>query len=124
MSLPRLYAIVFGVVYTAVGLIGMAVSSSLAVGTLLVFQVNIVHNLIHLVVGLAGIAAFLTGRQVIYCRVMAVVFALVAVAGFLPQPLLGLAPIGGFDILLHAATAVLAGIAGWAYAGRMSRSAA
>lgn len=124
MTLSRLYAIVFGVVYTAVGLVGMAVSSSLAVGTLLIFQVNLVHNLIHLVVGLAGIAAFASGRQVLYCRVMAVVFALVAVAGFLPQPLLGVVPIGGFDILLHAATAVLAGIAGWAYAGGMRRSAA
>lgn len=124
MNLSRLYAIVFGVVYTAVGLVGFAVSSSLAVGTLVVFQVNIVHNLIHLVVGLAGIAAFATGRQVAYCRAMAVVFALVAVAGFLPQPLLGLVPIGGFDIPLHAATAVLAALAGWAYAGGMRRSAA
>lgn len=124
MNLSRLYAIVFGVVYTAVGLIGFAVSSSLAVGTLVIFPVNIVHNLIHLVVGLAGIAAFLTGRQVAYCRAMAVVFAVVAVAGFLPQPLLGLVPIGGFDIPLHAATAVLAAVAGWAYTGRMRQSAA
>jgi hypothetical protein len=49
---------------------------------------------------------------------MAVLFAVLAVAGFLPQPLLGLVPLGGTDILLHAATALLGAVAGWLYRPR------
>lgn len=124
MTLARLYAIAFGAVYTAVGLIGFAVSSTLATANLVIFPVNVLHNLVHLLVGLAGIAAFATGRQVAYCRAMAVVFALVTVAGFLPQPLLGVLPIGGADIPLHAATALLAALAGWAYVGAARRQPA
>ncbi|MBO0681881.1 MAG: DUF4383 domain-containing protein [Candidatus Dormibacteraeota bacterium] len=124
MNLARLYAIAFGAVYTVVGLIGFAVSSTLATANLVIFPVNVLHNLVHLVVGLAGIAAFATGRQVAYCRAMAVVFALVTVAGFLPQPLLGVLPIGGADIPLHAATALLAALAGWAYVGAARRQPA
>ena len=124
MNLARLYAIAFGAVYTAVGLIGFAVSSTLATANLVIFPVNVLHNLVHLLVGLVGIAAFATGRQVAYCRAMAVVFALVTVAGFLPQPLLGVLPIGGADIPLHAATALLAALAGWAYVGAARRQPA
>jgi hypothetical protein len=46
---------------------------------------------------------------------MAVLFAILTVAGFLPQPLLGIVPLGGADIPLHAATAILAALAGWLY---------
>ena len=124
MNLARLYAIVFGVVYTAVGLIGFAVSTTLATADLLVFPVNVVHNLVHLLIGLLGIAAFATGRQIAYCRGMAVAFTVLTVAGFLPQPLLGLVPLGGADIPLHAASAILAALAGWAYVGTARRQPA
>ena len=115
MNLPRIYAIAFGVVYAIVGLIGFGVSSTLATANLIVFPVNVLHNIVHLLVGLVGIAAFMTGRSVAYSRGMAVLFAILAIAGFLPQPLLGLVPLGGADIALHAATAVLGALAGWAY---------
>jgi hypothetical protein len=120
VNIPRLYAIVFGVVYTIVGLLGFTVSTTLATANLIIFPVNLPHNLVHLAFGLAGIAAFLTGRSVAYARGAAVLFAVLALAGFLPQPLLGLVPLGGYDIALHAATAVLAAIAGFAYMGSRS----
>jgi len=63
MSLPRIYAIVFGVVYTLVGLVGFAVSSTLEVYTLIIFPVNVLHNIVHLLVGIIGIAAFLTAAR-------------------------------------------------------------
>jgi hypothetical protein len=123
MNLTRTYAIVFGVVYTLVGLVAMAASSTLATGTLIIFPVNVVHNLVHLAVGLLGIAAFFTGMSVLYSRFMAVLFAILVVAGFLPQPLLGIVPLGGWDILLHLATAVLGAVAGWMYVSRGSEPA-
>lgn len=129
MSLPRIYAIVFGVVYTLVGLVGFAVSSTLEVSTLILFPVNVLHNVVHLLVGIIGIAAFLTGRSVLYARGMAVLFAILAVAGFLPTDsagrFLGLVPLGGTaDIVLHAATALLGGLAGFAFANREERAVA
>ena len=118
MNLSRTYAIVFGVVYTLVGLVGLAVAPTLATATLIVFPVNVLHNAVHVLVGVAGIAAFLSGRTVEYARVVAVLFAVLTLAGFLPQPLLGLVPLGGLDIALHAATALLAVAAGWFYRPR------
>jgi hypothetical protein len=113
MDLSRIFAIVFGVVYTLVGAIGFLVAPDLATGTLVVFPVNVLHNLAHLLVGVLGIAAFMSARTVEYARFMAVLFAILTIGGFLPQPLLGLIPLGGPDILLHAATAALAAAAGW-----------
>src|SRR5262245_54780540 len=124
MNLSRTYAVAFGVVYTIVGLIGFAFSTTLATANLLVFPVNVLHNVVHLAVGLLGVGAFLTGRTVPYARAMAVLFAVLTLAGFLPQPLLGLVPLGGADIVLHALTAILAGVAGWAYSSGAARRAA
>ena len=118
MNLSRIYAIVFGVVYTLVGLVGLLVAPTLATATLVVFPVNVLHNAVHIVVGLIGIAAFVSGRTVEYARGMAILFLVLVIAGFLPQPLLGLVPLGGLDIGLHAATAILAAAAGWLYRPR------
>ncbi len=115
MNLSRTYAIVFGVVYTLVGLIGFTVSTTLATATLIIFPVNVLHNVVHLAFGVAGIAAYLGRWTVPYCRGAAVLFAILAIAGFFPQPFLGLVPLGGYDIGLHAITAILAAVAGWAY---------
>lgn len=115
MNLARIYAIAFGVVYTLVGIAGFFVAPTMAVHDLVIFPVNALHNVVHLAAGLAGIAFFLSNRAVAYCRGMAIVFAVFVVAGFLPQPFLGLVPLGGYDIALHALTAVLALVAGWIY---------
>lgn len=116
MNLARIYAITFGAVYAVVGLVGFAVAPTLETHNLVIFPVNLIHNSVHLLVGLAGLAAFFTAREVLYSRGVAIVFAVLVVAGFLPQPLLGLVPLGGWDIALHAATAILGGLAGWMYA--------
>jgi hypothetical protein len=116
MNVSRTYALAFGAVYTLVGIIGFAVAPTMQTHDLIIFPVNAVHNAVHLAVGLVGLAAFFTARDVVYGRGMAILFAVLTVAGFLPQPLLGLVPLGGWDIALHAATALLGGVAGFLYA--------
>lgn len=118
MNLARIYAVVFGVVYTLVGVVGLLVAPTLTTATLIVFPVNVLHNAVHLLVGLAGIGAFLSGRTLEYARGMAVLFLVLTLAGFAPQPALGLVPLGGLDVGLHAATALLAAAAGWLYRPR------
>jgi hypothetical protein len=119
MNLSRIYAVAFGAVYTLVGLLGFAVSTTLMTANLIVFPVNLLHNLVHLLVGVVGLGAYFTGQTAVYTRGMAILFAILTVAGFLPQPLLGLVPLGGADIPLHAATALLAAAAAWLYRPRM-----
>lgn len=115
MNVSRIYALAFGAVYTLVGVLGFAVAPTLETHNLIIFPVNALHNGVHLLVGLAGLAAFFTAREVIYGRGMAGLFAVLVIAGLLPQPLLGLVPLGGWDIGLHAATAVLGAVAGFVY---------
>jgi hypothetical protein len=53
-------ALVFGAIYTLVGLAGFLVSDTFAAtddNTLLGFEVNNLHNIVHLLIGLALIAA-------------------------------------------------------------------
>ena len=117
-SLSKTYALVFGGVYTLVGILGFFVSTTLATATLIIFPVNVVHNIAHLVlIGLAGLAAYFLGRAVEYARAMTVLFAILVVAGFLPQPFLGIIPLGGWDIALHLLSGVAAFVAGWVSMG-------
>lgn len=125
MNLSRIYAVASGTVYTLVGLVGFTVSTTLATANLIVFPVNALHNVVHLLIGLLGLGAYFTGQTVTYARWMAILFGILTVAGFLPQPLLRLVPLGGTDIPLHAATALLAAAAGWMYRpGTVERTAA
>lgn len=124
MNVSRIYALAFGAVYTLVGIVGFAVAPTLQTHDLVIFPVNALHNAVHLAVGLVGLAAFFAGRETQYGRGMAVLFAILAVAGFLPQPLLGLVPLGGWDIALHAATAILGAAAGFVYAAPSRRPTA
>lgn len=125
VSLSKSYAVVFGAVYTLVGLLGFLVSTSLATGTLIIFPVNLPHNLAHLVlIGIPGLVAYFIGRTVEYARAMTVLFAVLVVAGFLPQPFLGIIPLGGWDIALHALSGIAAAAAGWlAYGATRARTA-
>lgn len=58
----QIIALVVGIAYTAVGLIGFAVTGfdDFAAGDtgekLLIFELNPLHNIVHLVIGLAGLA--------------------------------------------------------------------
>jgi Domain of unknown function (DUF4383) len=81
------------------------------------FPVNVLHNIVHLAIGLLGIAAWRGGEgiAVTYARALAVVYAVLTVMGLIPglKTVFGLIPIHGHDVWLHAATAVLAAYFGF-----------
>lgn len=127
----RNFALFLGIVYVVIGVLGFIPGITqtpppdappLAVGAgygylLGIFPINIVHNLIHLVVGVWGIAAaraWDTAR--LYARTLAVVFAVLTVMGLIPglNTVFGLAPLFGVDIALHLLTALAAAYFGWA----------
>jgi hypothetical protein len=114
-STVQTVAFVFGAIYLAAGILGFlpflggsyTQTSSALLG---LFSVNLLHNLVHVVIGIAGLAAassLANSRR--FCQVVGVILLLLGVIGIpLPSPL-GLLNIGGLDIALHLVTgAVLA----------------
>jgi hypothetical protein len=126
----RYFALIFGIIYGLVGVMGFFPGlltppgpgdPPLAVdalhGHLLgIFPVNILHSIVHLITGVAGIIAartFVGARA--YCRVVAIVYALLVVMGLIPglNTTFGLIPIYGNDVWLHVLVSASNAIFGW-----------
>ncbi len=131
----RYFALVLGIFYTIIGVLGFfpplitdtqPISGTLAVdlfsGRLLgIFPVNILHNLVHLAVGIWGIVAYRGYvTSIVYSKTVAILFGVLTVMGLIPvfSTTFGLIPLFGADILLHAGTAILGAYFGF-YAARV-----
>lgn len=134
MSAPT-FALIIGLAFTGAGLLGFipslvmpapagapATSVALAHGYFLgLFPVNALHNLVHVAVGLAGLAAWAGALSAVgFARGLAVLYAVLAVMGAIPglNTVFGLIPIHGHDIWLHALTAAAAAYIGFRSAVR------
>jgi hypothetical protein len=134
------FALLFGIVYALVGVLGfvpgflqptpaeapgLVVTSSY--GYLLgIFPVNALHNLVHIVTGLIGIVGSRASNSArLYSRCVAIVFGVLTIMGFVPglNTTLGLIPLFGADVMLHALTTLAASYFGW-FAGdaRLARA--
>ena len=122
-------AMVFGVVFSLVGVLGFFPSPpvpgapplsvehghGMALG---LFPINTLHNVVHLLFGVLGIAAsrgvLMSARG--YFQLVAVAYALLVILGLLPatQTTFGLIPIWGNDVWLHALIAAGAAYFGFA----------
>jgi hypothetical protein len=111
----RLIATVFGAVYLLVGLVGFAVTSGVGFfssegANLIIFEVNPLHNVIHLAIGAALLYAGVTDIQLARTVNTAVgaVYLLVGILGlFLLSSPLNIIALNGADNVLHLASAVL-----------------
>ena len=126
----RTFALIFGIVFLAVGVLGFVpgVVQPLHAGHEPVmgnagqlfglFPVNELHNAVHVLFGLWGLAASRSlAGAVAYGRGVAIIYALLTVAGFIPglSTLFGLVPLYGNDIWLHALLALVGAYFGWAH---------
>src|SRR5690242_1548224 len=126
----RYFAIVAGVVYTIVGVLGFlpgivqapmpdmpTMSVNTGYGLLLgLFPINVLHNLVHLAVGIAGLLCYRSGRSAkTFSRVLAIFYGLLTIMGLFAglNTVFGLVPIFGNDVWLHAVTALIAIYFGW-----------
>lgn len=126
----RYFALIGGIVYALVGLLGFIPGThplpmdapQLAVdagyGFLLgLFPINILHNIVHLAIGVWGILSYRSyaGSRA-FARGLAILYALLAIMGLIPglNTTLGLIPIFGHDVWLHALTAIAAAYFGFA----------
>ena len=118
----QLYALLFGIVLLAIGILGFIADSSFGTGTdvdgsdFIVFEVNGWHNLVHILSGLLGIAL---ARRRDTARAYAVgfgaVYLVVTIWGFVTgDQVLWLIPVDDADNVLHlliAAAGLAAGLA-------------
>lgn len=95
---------VLGVVFVIIGVAGFFFSSSMDEAAMFgLFPVNILHNIVHLFLGLWALAAarsFAGAKS--YAQIVGVIYIALAVLGFVSPDGFGLVPIGGNDIWLHA----------------------
>src|SRR5688500_16772128 len=99
----QLYALLFGIVLLAVGIIGFFVNSSFDTGSnvqgddLIVFEVNGWHNLVHIASGLVGIALARTNATArLFALGFGAVYLVVTIWGFATgDQVLGLIPVNG-----------------------------
>ena len=136
----RMFALIFGAVYGLVGLLGFVpgiTTPPTDPGTLAVeaghghilglFPTNIVHNLVHVAVGVWGLASYRDfGMARLFSRANAVLFGLLTVLGLIPglNTLFGLVPLYGHDVWLHALSAGLSAYFGFVAPARETQTAA
>jgi hypothetical protein len=98
----------FGGVFVLIGVIGFfSGSMTMATGNEFgVFPVNVVHNVVHILIGLWGLNSARTeAGAAMYGKVAGAIFILLGIAGLgllsAERPLGGFMPLGGYDHLLH-----------------------
>lgn len=122
-------ALIFGVIYLLAGIAGFlpflgGSYTQTSSGLFNIFQVNLLHNLVHVVIGIAGLAAassLANSRR--YCQVVGVILLLLGVLGIFVATPLSLINIGGLDIALHLVSGAVLAYFGFA-APVSTRSAA
>jgi hypothetical protein len=126
----RTFALIFGIVFLAVGAAGFIPGLTDMTATpdasltmrqgygheLGMFPVNLLHNIVHLLFGIWGILAYrsYSGARM-YARAVAILYALLTILGLLPatHTTFGMIPIYGADVWLHALLALIAAYFGW-----------
>ena len=121
-TLTQKAAMVFGVVFLLVGLLGLLLPGGTAMEAgmdeaprlLGLFPVNLLHNIVHLAFGVFGILASRSypGAKGFH-RAGAVIYLVLVVLAFIDPTTFGLVPIGGNDVWLHALLAVGMGYFGF-----------
>jgi Domain of unknown function (DUF4383) len=101
-------ALAFGVIYLVAGVLGFIPSLQTNHALFGIFQVNLLHNLLHVVIGIGGLAAVSSlANSRTFCQVVGVILLLLGVIGIgIPNPL-GLLYIGQADIPLHLVSGAL-----------------
>jgi hypothetical protein len=104
-------AAVFGVIFILVAIVGFIVPGGMAMQptdpataakALGIFPVNLLHNVVHLLFGVWGLAASRSwGGSKQFFTVSGVIYVVLTIVGFLSPRGFGLVPLGGSDIWLH-----------------------
>jgi hypothetical protein len=122
MTIVQRVAQIFGIVFILVAIVGftatgmgnMQADPARAPALVGMFPVNVLHNIVHLLFGIWGLAAsrsFSGARS--YARIAGVLYLLLAVVGYVSPNGFGFVPLGGNDIWLHAVFGLVLAAAGF-----------
>lgn len=117
--MARTVALIFGIIYTVIGIAGFIAPLGGTLGmepsTVLGFaQVNLVHNIVHLALGLLGLAAAKEEmRAAAYCQWVGLLLIVLALLGFFVANPLNLVPIGGNDPWIHLVSGAILAFVGF-----------
>ena len=123
-TLAQRAAMVFGVVFLLVGIAGFFTTGGTSMEAhadgpaklLGLFPVNLLHNVVHLLFGLAGLGASrIPSASVGFHRIGATIYAVLTVLGLVAPDGFDLVPLGGNDVWLHAVLALIAAYFGWVH---------
>lgn len=110
----RIIGVLFGIAFIFVGIAGFLphfIQNNLLFGY---FEVNAMHNLVHIVSGVIAIMAATSYYYIkLYFRVFGVVYALVAILGFFNNGNLYIMHVNLADNLLHVVIALVALLLGF-----------
>jgi hypothetical protein len=96
-SMVQAVAAVFGAIYLVAGVLGFFIHPLLGI-----FQVNLLQNLVHIVIGIGGLAAGSSvANSKTFCQIAGVILLLLGLIGIGAANPFGLLYIGGADIALH-----------------------
>jgi hypothetical protein len=126
----QLFARYIGIAFVLVGILGflspfvtrdpmdgVGLTISMGFGYLLgLFAINVLHNLVHLGVGVWGLTASRsTLASVQFARGLTILYGTLTIMGLIPglNTMFGLAPLFGHDVWLHAVTALAAAYFGY-----------
>jgi len=112
---------VFGVAFLLLAILGfiapggMVMAPDAGAGTLLgMFPINLLHNVVHLIFGIWGLAASrsFSGAKS-YAQIGGVIYIVLAVCGWLKPDGFGLVPLGSNDVWLHAVLGIVLAAVGF-----------
>ena len=127
--MTRTFALVVGIVFLVAGVLGFVPGITIDHEYLLgIFAVDTVHNLINLVIGVLGIAAYFWDQTRLYCQGLGIVCLVIGILGFIPAlvlgngMLLGLFHVNLADNVVYLIVGLVAAYLGFAprYGGRVS----
>ena len=123
-NIQRTVALVFGIVFLLIGLLGFVPALTPGGALLGLFMVNGLHSVVHLLFGVLGIAAAFTGYSRVYNKAGGVIYLVLAVVGFIALlgvsalapngMLLGLVMINMADNFLHLVLGLVLAYVGFA----------
>ncbi len=86
-SANRITALVVGIIFLLIGIIGFFTPTENATGVRAVFgifDVDTLHSIINLIVGLLGVGAAFSGQSHLFNRIFGIVFTLFGLLGLIP----------------------------------------
>jgi hypothetical protein len=100
-------AMVLGIAFVAIGLVGF--TDNPLVSAKGIFAANLAHNAVHVATGVLFLAGAMLGASVATIRTLAVIYAIVAVAGVMIPELepMKTLQLNGADLWLHAIIAMV-----------------